>query len=205
MDRRCCSAEQEITPVEYQFKSAVLGNNDEAIRRLAASGSIVGESALKFLQEVDRSDIAVHFVRDPAVRFSLAVKLFDVELAFESAEQLNTPAHWDKVAEMALLAGRLGMVETAYQRARNFSRLKFLYVITGEYTKLEKLGRIFGVRREMSNQLEVALVLGDVEEQVDLLNRSGNQVLAELVDNRFNGTSTNSGENWSVSGIENVE
>ena len=28
----------------------------------------LGESALRFLEEVDRSDIAVHFVKDPKVR-----------------------------------------------------------------------------------------------------------------------------------------
>ena len=90
---------------------------NSSTRRLASTGDILGESMLKFLKEVGRSDIAVHFVKDPGVRFALAVDLHNVDLAVESAQQLDSQGHWEKVAEMALLFGRLTVAETAYQKA----------------------------------------------------------------------------------------
>jgi len=78
---------------------------------------------------------------------------------------------------MALLFGRLTVAETAYQKAKNFSGLKFLYTVTGQYNKLEKLARIFIVRRDWSSAYEVYLLLGDVVGQADTLNRTNNTTL----------------------------
>lgn len=171
----------EINPIEYQFKSAVLRGNEDDIRRLATSGKLLGESILGWLQECGRSDIAVHFVQDPAARFSIALELYNPQLAYTSALRLDTPLHWDKVGEMALMVGDLSLAETAYQKGRNYGKLKFLYLITGAYSKLVKLGRILGVRKDRSAQFEVALLLGDIEGQEKLLREGGNKELGELL------------------------
>jgi len=193
LDRNCDVRFMDISSCEYQFKSAVLQADEGEIRRLASTGDILGESMLKFLKEVGRSDIAVHFVKDPGVRFALAVDLHNVDLAVESAQQLDSQGHWEKVAEMALLFGRLTVAETAYQKAKNFSGLKFLYTVTGQYNKLEKLARIFIVRRDWSSAYEVYLLLGDVLGQADTLNRTNNTTLKDLLEETYSGNSNTKG------------
>ena len=185
LTRLCEILYLEINPIEYQFKSAVLRRNEDDIRTLAASGRILGESTLGWLQGCGRSDIAVHFVQDPVARFSIALELYNPQLAYVSALRLESPFYWDKVGEMALMVGDLALAETAYQKSRNYGKLKFLYLITGAYAKLEKLGRILCVRRERSAQYEVALLLGDVEEQGKVLREAGNQELEKLLMKTF--------------------
>ena len=49
------------------------------------------------------------------------------------------------------------MTEQCYQRGKAYTQLSFLYAVTGQGEKMEKLGRIFRVRGEWSNALTVAL------------------------------------------------
>lgn len=49
------------------------------------------------------------------------------------------------------------MTEQCYQRGKAYTQLSFLYTVTGQGEKLEKLGRIFRVRGEWSNAMTVAL------------------------------------------------
>lgn len=185
LDRNCDVCFMDIKSCEYQFKAAVFRGDEDEINRLACSGDMVGESMLKFLKEVGRADIAVFFVKDPFVRFSLAVELHDLDLAVDSAHQLDSKDHWNKVAEMAMLSGKLTVGETAYQKAKNFAGLKFLYTVSGQYKKLEKLARIFSVRGEICSAYEAYLILGNVRAQADLLRRSENTQLADLTENTF--------------------
>lgn len=70
------------------------------------------------------------------------------------------------------------MVETAYQRTRNFERLSFLYLITGNLEKLHKMLKIAEIRKDTSGQFHNALFLGDVEERVKILRSVGQAPLA---------------------------
>lgn len=65
-----------------------------------------------------------------------------------------------------------------YQRTKNFAKLTFLYTITGNIEKLEKMLRIAGMRKDVSSHYCTALVLGDVLERVRLLKSSGQVSLA---------------------------
>lgn len=93
---------------------------------------------------------------------------------------------WEKLAETALLQGNHQIVEMAYQRTKNFDKLAFLYLITGNLEKLKKMMKIgewkisvyrqislrilvAEVRKDVSGQFQIAMLLGDVEERVKLL------------------------------------
>ena len=54
--------------------------------------------------------------------------------------------------------GNLSMTEQCYQRGKAYTQLSFLYAVTGQDEKLEKLGRIFRVRGEWSNAMTIALL-----------------------------------------------
>jgi coatomer protein complex subunit alpha (xenin) len=63
---------------------------------------------------------------------------------------LDSAATWEQLGAHALLNGELALAETAYQRARAYTRLQLLYLITGQLDKLRKLGRIFAMQKSFS-------------------------------------------------------
>ena len=72
------------------------------------------------------------------------------------------------------------MVELAYQKTKNFDKLTFLYLITGNLEKLTKMLNIAKARKDTSGQYQIALLLGDVEERVRILEECGQVSLAYL-------------------------
>ena len=67
-----------------------------------------------------------------------------------------------------------------YQRTKNFDKLSFLYLITGNLEKLKKMMKIAEIRKDTSGHFQNALYLGDVQERVKILNGCGQTSLAYL-------------------------
>lgn len=67
-----------------------------------------------------------------------------------------------------------------YQRTKNFDKLSFLYLITGNLDKLRKMTKIAEIRKDISSQFLGALYLGDVEDRVKLLKSCDQTLLAYL-------------------------
>jgi len=61
----------------------------------------------------------------------------------------------------------------AYQRTKNFERLSFLYLITGNEDKLTKMLRIAEYRNDIMGRFHNALYLGNVAERVKILEEVG--------------------------------
>jgi coatomer protein complex subunit alpha (xenin) len=61
----------------------------------------------------------------------------------------------------------------AYQRVKNFDRLSFLYLVTGNVEKLRKMLKIAELRNDNMSRFHNSLFLGDVEERVRLLKEVG--------------------------------
>jgi len=60
----------------------------------------------------------------------------------EAARALDDKDCWECLGEAALLQGNHQVVEMAYQRTKNFDKLTFLYLITGNLEKLRKMMKI---------------------------------------------------------------
>jgi len=60
----------------------------------------------------------------------------------EAARALDDKRCWEKLADIALLQGNHQIVEMSYQRTKNFDKLAFLYLITGNLEKLRKMMKI---------------------------------------------------------------
>ena len=76
---------------------------------------------------------------------------------------------WDRLGEAALMQGNHQVVEMCYQRTKNFDKLSFLYLITGNLEKLRKMMKIAEIRKDHSGHFQNALYLGDVSERVKIL------------------------------------
>jgi coatomer protein complex subunit alpha (xenin) len=121
------------------------------------------------------------------------------QIALEAARALDDRTCWEKLGEAALLQGNHQVVEMAYQRTKNFDKLSFLYLITGNLEKLRKMMKIgmktlgdhyeeisyflaftAEIRKDTSGQFQTALYLGDVTERVRILKTCGQRSLAYL-------------------------
>ncbi|WAR05102.1 COPA-like protein, partial [Mya arenaria] len=140
---------------------------------------LVGQSIISYLQKKGYPEVALHFVKDEKTRFGLALECGNLEIALEAARALDDPACWEKLGEAALLQGNHQIVEMAYQRTKNFDKLSFLYLITGNLEKLRKMTKIAEIRKDTSGHFQNALFLGDVQERVKILSNCGQKSFGE--------------------------
>ncbi|XP_043540168.1 coatomer subunit alpha-like, partial [Chiloscyllium plagiosum] len=110
----------------------------------------------------------------------LSFPLSPGQIALEAAKVLDSKCCWEKLGELALLQGNHQIVEMCYQRTKNFDKLSFLYLITGNLEKLRKMMKIAEIRKDMSGHYQNALYLGDVLERVRILKNCGQKSLAYL-------------------------
>ena len=110
----------------------------------------------------------------------MALECGNIEVALASAQELDDKDTWHRLGVEALRQGNHQIVEFAYQKTKNFERLSFLYLITGNEEKLAKMLKISEMRSDVMGQFHNALYLGDVRERVKILESSGHYPLAYL-------------------------
>jgi|AntAceMinimDraft_5_1070358.scaffolds.fasta_scaffold17953_2 coatomer protein complex subunit alpha (xenin) len=118
--------------------------------------------------------------QDERTRFNLALECGNIEVALASAQEIDEKDTWHRLGVEALRQGNHQIVEFAYQKTKNFERLSFLYLITGNKEKLAKMLKISEMRSDVMGQFHNALYLGDVRERVKILETSGHYPLAYL-------------------------
>jgi len=80
----------------------------------------------------------------------------------------------------ALRQGNHEVVEMSYQKTKEFERLSFLYLLTGNTEKLRKMLKIADMRGDVMSRFHNALFLGDAEERMRVLEATGQTSLAFL-------------------------
>lgn len=180
LDREARPKILAIDPTEYRFKLALVNRKYDEVLHMVRNAKLVGQSIIAYLQKKGYPEVALHFVKDEKTRFALALECGNIEVALEAARVLDDKNCWEKLAEAALIQGNHQVVEMAYQRTKNFEKLSFLYLITGNLEKLRKMMKIAEIRKDTSGQFQVALFLGDVEERVKILKNCGQNSLAYL-------------------------
>jgi coatomer protein complex subunit alpha (xenin) len=169
-----------IDATEYKFKLALINRKYDEVLYMVRNAVLIGQSIISYLQKKGYPEVALHFVKDEKTRFGLALECGNIEIALESARALDDKQCWEKLAESALMQGNHQIVEMCYQRTKNFDKLSFLYLITGNLDKLKKMMKIAEVRKDVNGQFQTALLLGDVNERVKILEQCGQKSLAYL-------------------------
>ncbi|PAA58782.1 hypothetical protein BOX15_Mlig017424g3 [Macrostomum lignano] len=180
LDRECVPRVLGIDPTEYRFKMALVNRKYEEVLHMVRHAKLVGQALIAYLQRKGYPEVALHFVKDERTRFGLAVECGNLDAALESARALDDKQCWERLGELALAHGNHQMVEMAYQRTKNFDKLAFLYLISGQLDKLRKMMRIAEIRKDTSGHFQMALLLGDVSERVRVLRACGQTGLAGL-------------------------
>ncbi|CAB0008469.1 unnamed protein product [Nesidiocoris tenuis] len=180
LDRECQSRILNIDPTEYRFKLALINRKYDEVLHMVRNARLVGQSIIAYLQQKGYPEVALHFVKDDKTRFALALECGNIEVALEAARALDDKACWDRLGQAALMQGNHQVVEMCYQRTKNFDKLSFLYLLTGNLDKLRKMTKIAEIRKDLSGQYQGALLLGDVQERIKILKNCGQTSLAYL-------------------------
>lgn len=172
--------ELEIDPTEFKFKLALAKRQYEEVLHIIRSSNLVGQAIIGYLQKKGYPEIALHFVKDNITRFELALECGNLDIAYETAQNLDKKEHWAKLATEALKHGNFKIVELAYQRAKNFDRLSLIYLTSGNETNLRQMLKIAELRADPMSRFQNATYLGDVSEKIRVLQDVGQIPLAYL-------------------------
>jgi coatomer protein complex subunit alpha (xenin) len=168
LDRNAKPKLLNIDPTEYRFKMALVKRNYEEMLSIIKNSSLVGQSIISYLQKKGYPEIALQFVQDPQTRFELAIECGNLDVAVEMAKQLDKPKLWSRLTTEALAHGNHQIVEMTYQKLRQFDKLSFLYLATGEEAKLTRMAKIAEHRGDFTARFQNALYLGDVNDRIQM-------------------------------------
>eukprot|EP00241_Pyramimonas_parkeae_P000140 CAMPEP_0114250424 /NCGR_PEP_ID=MMETSP0058-20121206/14690_1 /TAXON_ID=36894 /ORGANISM="Pyramimonas parkeae, CCMP726" /LENGTH=1223 /DNA_ID=CAMNT_0001364079 /DNA_START=173 /DNA_END=3845 /DNA_ORIENTATION=- len=168
----------QIDTTEYMFKLALLHRKYDQVLSFIRGSALCGQSIIAFLQQKGFPEVALHFVRDERTRFNLAVECGNIDVALTSAQEIDEKETWYRLGVEALRQGNHQIVEFAYQKTKNFERLSFLYLITGNLDKLGKMMKIAEMRSDVMGRFHNALYLGDVRERARIFEEAGHFSLA---------------------------
>nr|XP_002131264.1 coatomer subunit alpha [Ciona intestinalis] len=180
LDRETRPRVLSIDPTEFKFKMALVNRKYDEVLHMVRNSKLVGQSIIAYLQQKGYPEVALHFVKDDKTRFTLAVECGDIEVALAAAKALEDKQCWERLAEVALACGNHQVVEMAYKRTKNFDKLAFLYLLTGNLENLRMMIKIAEIRKDTSGHYQAALYLGDVAERVKVLRGCGQKSLAYL-------------------------
>ncbi|KAL6076308.1 Coatomer subunit alpha, variant 3 [Balamuthia mandrillaris] len=160
-----------VDNTEYMFKLALMQRKYGEVLNMVRPGqnNLVGQSIIAYLQQKGFPEVALHFVKDEKTKFNLALECGKIDVATTCARALDDKESWHRLGAEALRQGNHQVVEIAYQRTKNFDRLSFLYLITGNTERLGKMLKIAEMRQDTMSRFHNALYLGDVAERVRIL------------------------------------
>ncbi|KAJ1404216.1 WD40/YVTN repeat-like-containing domain superfamily [Sesbania bispinosa] len=157
LDRDGKSRAITIDATEYIFKLSLLKKRYDHVMNMIRNSQLCGQAVIAYLQQKGFPEIAV-----------------------ASATAIDEKDHWYRLGVEALRQGNAGIVEYAYQRTKNFERLSFLYLVTGNMEKLSKMLKIAEVKNDVMGQFHNALYMGDVRERIKILENVGHLPLAYI-------------------------
>ena len=180
LDRDGKNRALSVDATEYIFKLYLLRKKYDQVMSMIRSSRLCGQAVIAYLQQKGYPEVALHFVKDERTRFNLALESGNIQIAVAAAKEIDEKDYWYKLGIEALRQGNTSIVEYAYQRTKNFERLSFLYLITGNADKLSKMMKIAEIKNDVMGQFHNALYLGDVAERVKILEAAGQLPLAYL-------------------------
>jgi len=178
LDRECKLRTMAIDLTECMFKVALMRKQYGLVITMIRNSSLCGHAIIAYLQQKGFPEVALHFVEDKKTRFNLAIECGNLDIAMAAAVELDDKDCWTRLGVEALRQGNYKVVEMAYQRTKDFEKLSFLYLITGNREKLSKMQKIAEMRGDIMSRFHNALYLGDAQERVRILEEVGQLSLA---------------------------
>jgi len=175
-------ATSKVDLTEYNYKLGITrGRIGEVINQLS-KGEIIGSLSIRYLEQQGLPEIALNYEKDEKHKFSLAKASGNLEAALEAALQLKRRDCLSELAEEAMKQGNTKVVETCYQKMLSFDKLVFLYVLLGDFQKLEKIMNLAKTKlKDQMLEYQTAMLTEKIERQVKLLVEAGHLPLAYVI------------------------
>ena len=159
----------------------IINKNYENIVKMLKAGNVYGNKTVESIQNAGFPDLSMKFVVDPKQKFNLALKSGKLDEAKEAAEILKEKVYFDKLAEKAMMMGKLDIAEFCYVKSQNIDKLIFFYTITGRQDKLNKVTLALKQTGDNSRRFLNAIYTCNNEEKINVLRETGHSTLALLV------------------------
>lgn len=169
----------EVDATEAAFKLALEAKDYPEVMRMVKNSRLCGQAIITYLTEKGYPEVALHFVHDNRSRFDLALACGNIQVAMNVAYDLGDDA-WRQLGVEALRQGNHEVVEMSYMKTKEYDRLSFLYMITGNTVKLRKMLKIADLRGDVMSQFQNAMFLGDAEKRAQILESTGQLTLAYM-------------------------
>ena len=79
----------EVNNTDYLFKMALQKKNLLEVKEILSKGTLCGHTIVSYLKEQGHSEIALFFEQDLKQRFNLAIACGNIQVAFDSAKELQ--------------------------------------------------------------------------------------------------------------------
>lgn len=177
IDRGATVRPLQIDSAEIVFKLALLEGDQSKVLELIETSNLMGQSIIAYLRKNGYAEIALGFVSEPATRFKLAIECCDLDTALECAKKLGNAGIWKELAEAAMALGNFLVAEQCFVHTGDRDRLGFLYLITGNLSKLQAATDEARALGDIHTRLKNSLLLGD---NVDLASSLADAGVASL-------------------------
>ena len=154
--------------IEVRFNIALMNKNYDEIANILKSGEVGGLKVIENLKNSGFPDLSLKYVNDPKQKFILAIQSGKLDIAVEVADQLKEKLYYNKLAEKAMIVGRLNLVEYCYVKAQNLDKLMFFYLISGKFEKLKKLEALLKDKGEISRKFINTLYTANHSERINI-------------------------------------
>lgn len=161
---------------DIKFKLDLLNKNYENIVSSLNQGTVYGLKAVEIIQNAGFPDLSLKFVKDPKEKFFLALKSGKLEEAKEAAEKLRENIYYEKLAEKAMIMGKLDIAEFCYVKSYNLDKLIFFYTISGRQDKLNKIAVALKNTEDNSRRFLNSLYTCNVNEKIEVLKSTGHSI-----------------------------
>eukprot|EP00755_Sulcionema_specki_P004581 Sspe_Gene.30395::Locus_15054_Transcript_1_1_Confidence_1.000_Length_3544::g.30395::m.30395/K05236/COPA, RET1; coatomer subunit alpha len=172
----------KIKTAEFRFKMALQQKAMGEVAEIIRQTKIHGQAMVSYLQQKGFSEVAMHFVKDQKVKFQLAVECGDLNIALECAEKLDEEQCWLSLADVAQQYGNVELVSTSLSKVKNstaLQKLSFLNFLLGNDEKMRDYADM--QRDDVNLRFQSAMLCGDAEARVKLLEEAGQHTLAYQV------------------------
>jgi coatomer protein complex subunit alpha (xenin) len=185
IDRAGVVGSTKVNMEECNYKMNVRKGRLAELNKQLASGALVGSLAVRYLEKQGLPELALKYEKDEKNKFALALASGNLEVALYSAIQLKKKDCFASLAAEAIKQANFQVAETCFQKMLAFDKLSFLYILTGNAQKLDKMMLLAKNKlKDPMLRYQIAVARGDIPEQVRLLAEVGQVALAYELANK---------------------
>lgn len=168
---------KELDNSELIFKQKLHQRAYREVIQILSRGKLKGQALVGYLHQKNYSEVALQIEKDPLTRFYLALSCGEMEVAKQTAEQLDNCNVWKKLSEAALAYGDIHLAKMASTRGGNYRYTAFLALITGDTTAAAPLA---DSTKDEHFQMQQAIYANDTRQRIRMLADAGQLSLAYL-------------------------